>query len=341
MVSKTDNAVTTNYTYDYANRLTSIRNSQSEIRNSYDGYGRRVSRLVKGSGLGIPEAEKTEYLWEGTNVLLEFYQNQNNPLEYIYGNGQLLARDDLLVLPVSKRLVYQNTHWFHQDGLGSVVNLTDGTGKVKLSYDYDAFGEITKEEGQVGWKKNRYTFTGKPYDPSAGMYYFGARYYEPQVGRFVTKDPLICTPEDERIVSGSLHPIIAQLIITQGLTNPQNTHPYMYCYNNPIVYIDPWGYCGEKIVIGGLLIPELELLNINKMVSVHTTRYGKVLYWVCTQVERKIVLIPFGIVGIPVGIVGGIGIFSPQPLNENEKELLKEWMAKYGSGIQKVEDENQ
>jgi hypothetical protein len=69
--------------------------------------------------MGIPEAEYTEYLWDGTNVLLEFYQNKGNPLEYIYGNGKLISRDDLLVLPVSKRLVYQNTHWFHQDGLGS------------------------------------------------------------------------------------------------------------------------------------------------------------------------------------------------------------------------------
>jgi len=246
MINKTEDGLTTAYTYDYANRLISIRNSQSEIRNSYDGYGRRVSRLVKGGGFGIPEAQHTEYLWDGTNVLCEFYQNKGNPLEYVYGNGQLISRDDLLVLPVSKRLVYQNSYWFHQEGLGSVVNLTNVSGTVRLAYDYDAFGEITKEEGQVGWKKNRYTFTGKPYDPAAGMYYFGARWYEEEVGRFITKDPLICTPEDERIISGAIHPIIVNLIINQGLTNPQDTHSYMYCYNNPIGYVDLWGYCGKK-----------------------------------------------------------------------------------------------
>jgi len=211
MLSKTDNGAPTNYTYDYANRLISI-------RNSYDGYGRRVSRLVNGSGFGIPEAEKTDYFWDGTNVLLEFYQNKGNPLEYIYGNGQLVSRDDLLVLPVSKRLVYQNSYWFHQDGLGSVVNLTNSTGTVKLSYGYDAFGEITKEEGQVGWKKNRYTFTGKPYDQEVGMYYFGARWYEEEAGRFVTKDP--CQ---------------ANVFI------PINLNKYTYCYNNPTTWIDPFG----------------------------------------------------------------------------------------------------
>ncbi len=191
MVSKVEDGVTTNYTYDYANRLISIRDSQSEIRNSYDGYGRRISRLVKGGGFGIPEAQFTEYLWDGTNVLLEFHQNQHNPLEYIYGNGQMISRDDLLRLPVSGRIVHQNTHYFHQDGLGSVVNLTDSNVDVKLSYKYDAFGETTKEEGAVGWKKNRYTFTGKPWDTAAGLYYFGARWYEPEIGRFVTKDPIL------------------------------------------------------------------------------------------------------------------------------------------------------
>ncbi|MDI6735226.1 MAG: RHS repeat protein [bacterium] len=137
MISKIGDGITTNYSYDYANRLISIRNPQSEIRNAYDGYGRRISQLAKGGGFGIPEAQCTEYLWDGTNVLLEFYQNKGNPLEYIYGNGQLISRDYLLVLPVSKRLVYQNTHWFHQDGLGSVVNLSDSKesgGGLDLDY---------------------------------------------------------------------------------------------------------------------------------------------------------------------------------------------------------------
>ena len=225
---------------------------------TYDGYGRRISQLAKGGGFGIPEAQYTEYLWDGTNVLCEFYQNNGNPLEYIYGNGQLISRDDLLVLPVSKRLVYQNSHWFHQDGLGSVVNLTDSTGTVKLSYEYDAFGGITKEEGQVGWKKNKYTFTGKPYDTASGMYYFGARWYEPNVGRFITKDPWSKAPDDARIL-GYEEKILCDLIIkhqnsiptyilSKGLNEPQSFHRYVYVKNNPVIYIDPFGYSEQKII---------------------------------------------------------------------------------------------
>ncbi len=222
----------------------------STVDYSYDGYGRRISRLVKGSGMGIPEAEKTEYLWDGTNVLVEFYQNQNNPLEYVYGNGQLISRDDLLVLPVSKRLVYQNTHWFHQDGLGSIVNLSNFTGSVSLTYGYDAFGKITREEGEVGWKKNRYTFTGKPYDPTAEMYYFGARWYEPEVGRFVTKDPILgpvvlqTLPIPRVPFSILSRPLF---IISMMTKNQQYLHSYVYVTNNPINFVDPYGLCEKPV----------------------------------------------------------------------------------------------
>lgn len=165
-----------------------------------DGYGRRVSRSVKSKGFGIPEPQYTEYLWDGTNVLCEFYQNKHNPLEYVYGNGQLISRDDLLWLKQADKIVVQDSHWYHQDGLGSVVNLTDANGMTKMGYEYDAFSEITEMEGQIGWKKNQYTFTGKPYDSACGMYYFGARWYDAEAWRFGSKDLYTWSPNDQRVV---------------------------------------------------------------------------------------------------------------------------------------------
>lgn len=94
----------------------------------------------------------------------------------------------------------QNNHWFHQDGLGSVVNLTDSSGSSTLSYGYDAFGEIMKQEGSIGWKKNAYGFTSKPYDPVVRMYYFGTRWYDMEMGRFVSKDLYTWTPNNQRVV---------------------------------------------------------------------------------------------------------------------------------------------
>jgi RHS repeat-associated protein len=57
--------------------------------------------------------------------------------------------------------------------------------------------------------------TGKEQD-ATGLSYFGARYYDPAVGRFITRDP-----------------------VKGGLYNPQTFNPYVYCLNNPLKYVDP------------------------------------------------------------------------------------------------------
>ncbi|MEW6619841.1 MAG: RHS repeat-associated core domain-containing protein, partial [bacterium] len=204
--------------------------------------------------------------------------------------------------------------------------MTDSMGEIVWSSDYLPFGELINTEGKI---ENNFTFTGKEYDEATGLYYFGARYYDPKVGRFITKDPWSCTPEDERIINGALYPIIAQLIITEGLTIPQNIHPYMYCYNNPINYIDPYGYCGEEIAIGGLLIPPAKLLEITKAVrGPYITEYAKrldaLLKWAAKRAVMKATFIAADWIDPPI-------------LNEGEKELLEEWRKKYGSGSQKVE----
>ena len=63
----------------------------------------------------------------------------------------------------------------------------------------------------------KYKYTGKEKDIT-GLYYFGARYYDPTIGRFITKDP-----------------------IKGNSMNPQTLNPYVYCLNNPMKYIDPDG----------------------------------------------------------------------------------------------------
>ncbi|MEW6606731.1 MAG: RHS repeat-associated core domain-containing protein [bacterium] len=129
--------------------------------------------------------------------------------EYIHANDQLVSKD----------LVMGGlfTAFFHHDGLGSIRDITDKGGNVLTSYDYDAFGEV--KQGYIG-KYNYNSFTGKQYDPESKLYYFGARYYDPKIGRFITKDPY-----------------------TGNVYFPPNLHKYIYCYNDPINWIDLWGLC--------------------------------------------------------------------------------------------------
>ena len=108
------------------------------------------------------------------------------------------------------------------DPLGSPLILMDEDGNIVKRYRFDPWGNI---EAQWGTEPNHYLFTGKEKDRS-GFYYFGARYYNPRLGRWITPEPLFNDPA--RL--GDLK-----------LEEPQSLNPYTYCVNNPFLYLDPTG----------------------------------------------------------------------------------------------------
>jgi RHS repeat-associated protein len=105
-------------------------------------------------------------------------------------------------------------YYYHYDALGSVRGLSNEKGKLKAEFDYDAFGN-----GRNNKEWNTYRFSSKEFEDHAGLYYFGARYYDPETGRWLTPDPL-------------------------GFIDGPNK--YLYVANNPVNFIDPWGLLGEK-----------------------------------------------------------------------------------------------
>jgi RHS repeat-associated protein len=99
------------------------------------------------------------------------------------------------------------------------------------------FGNTSVIEGP-----EHYLFTGKERD-STGLYYYGARYYDPQVGRFLTRDPYTSLPDDSRAISSSEG-------IYMGYINPQDLNRYSYAENNPLKFNDPTGLCSVCAEIG-------------------------------------------------------------------------------------------
>ena len=103
---------------------------------------------------------------------------------------------------------------YHPDPLGSTSYLTDRTGEVYQHVEYFPFGSIMVEERH--WTvNNQYLFNGKELDQETGLYYYGARYYDPRTSIFISVDPLA-----EKAPFAS---------------------PYRYGFNNPLRYIDPNG----------------------------------------------------------------------------------------------------
>ncbi len=128
-----------------------------------------------------------------------------------------------------------NTHFFHQDGLGSTVNLSNSQGNKVSSYGYDIFGSIRSQSGSV---HTPFLFTGRELDKESGLYYYRARYMDAGVGRFRARDPKLRLELE-----------------VKNLVFPQELHPYAYCGNNPVNYVDPEGESQIQAII--CLIPEL------------------------------------------------------------------------------------
>jgi RHS repeat-associated protein len=113
------------------------------------------------------------------------------------------------------RISGTNKEYYIKNSLGSTILLLDPNANIKERYSYSPFGSI---DYQNGTSDNTKQFTGKEIDEESGLSYFGARYYNPEIGRWISRDP----------VSG-------------GIAKPQSLNRYSYCLNNPLIYIDLWG----------------------------------------------------------------------------------------------------
>ncbi len=123
--------------------------------------------------------------------------------------------------------------YYHPDHLGSSNVISDKDGnQVQLS-EYKPYGELNKNTATL----TNYYFTGKELD-STGLYYYGARYYDAIIGRFITADPLQFDDPNLSELTGKTQ--------EEFLFNPQNFNRYAYCLNNPLRYIDPTGYYSRE-----------------------------------------------------------------------------------------------
>jgi RHS repeat-associated protein len=109
--------------------------------------------------------------------------------------------------------------YYHPDHLGSSSYITNLDGEVVQHIEYVPFGEVFVEERNNIWN-TPYLFNAKEFDEETGLYYYGARYYEPRVSLWISTDPM------------------------QEKTS--NITTYAYCINNPVAYIDRDGKFSKK-----------------------------------------------------------------------------------------------
>ena len=177
----------TDFTWDVQNQLIKIEEKPDAasaptqtVEFKYDALGRRIQKSLNGAAI-------VKYVYDREDILLEYNDADTLIASYTHGFG------------FDEPLRMQRggiNYFYHADGLGSVIELTDDTGTIVQSYIYDSFGSINvfDQNGALispsGGVSNPYTYTGREFDAETGLYYHRARYYDSHIGRFINEDPI-------------------------------------------------------------------------------------------------------------------------------------------------------
>lgn len=194
--------------YNALNQLTQTLTRNYKVSFTYDAEGLRTSKTVNG--------EKTVFVWDGDQLVMELTESGKVRKRYIRGNDLVYADKGM----DTEKLYYVT------DLHGSVVQLTDESGKVTKTYEYDSFGNEVKPDSK---DDNPFRYCGEYYDKETEEIYLRARYYQPAVGRFLTRDSYT-GQEDE----------------------PESLHLYTYCENDGVNAWDPSGHWSAKIIHNGM-----------------------------------------------------------------------------------------
>lgn len=213
-LGKADKDIT--YTWDNQNRLAQINYHYTNrpafmpavpdntLNFTYDDFGNRTKKQTNSGTL-------TYYVNSGNVVLNEISSTGTTTKSMVYGLSSIAEIDQNNVVT-----------YIHQDTLGSTVLTTNQSGGTVTKYEYDPFGQLI---GQDGFTNTNYLYTGQEYDQESDLYYYNARYYNPRLGRFITRDPYLGRDGDTLSRNG-----------------------YTYVKNNPLKYVDPSGEVEEQSV---------------------------------------------------------------------------------------------
>ena len=215
--------------WQYGTRLTKFGTTTF----AYDGAGRRVS---KGN---------ISFTYDSNGRLLK----QSNGLEFVYDNSGVIG------------VKYNNAQYFYRrDCQGNIIALIDSSGNVVVEYKYDAWGNheaIVADEDFVALAEiNPFRYRGYYYDSETDLYFLQTRYYDPVVGRFISRDSIEYA--DPEIICG--------------------LNLYAYCGNNPVMNVDPSGHIILSLIIAAVIGAAASALSsvMSQLLTTGTINWGQV-----------------------------------------------------------------
>lgn len=223
-----------NYTYG-SGKPHAVTSTSGGFSATYDSNGNMITRpnanltydydnrVVKYANTNNPYFTIFSYDWQGNRVKKIYTNQYNNPLIKTIYIRNLWEKEDTTIRKhyylggqkVATRTNGTSLMFFHNDHLQS-TNITIGAnGQVLGITEYRPFGSTTTDTNT----STDYKYNGKELDTETGLYYYGARYYDPVLGRFITADSLVL-----------------------NYANPQSLDRYSYVSNNPVKNVDPTGH---------------------------------------------------------------------------------------------------
>lgn len=200
MITRVEGGLTYTQTFDAENRLTSVTVSGQTTQFVYDGDGNLVKKVK-------PDGSKTIYV-------AGIYEVNKNSGGSITGT--------VTYYPAAGAMRIDNTlYYVLKDHLGSASVVTNTSGVIVGEQRYYPYGETRMTSGTLFTDK---LFTSQREMAGLGIYHYGARFYSPRLGMFLSADTIV-----------------------PGAGNPQNLNRFSYVRNNPLRYTDPTGHgvdCG-------------------------------------------------------------------------------------------------
>ncbi|WP_395607970.1 RHS repeat-associated core domain-containing protein [Pseudomonas sp. B22129] len=170
-----DHKLVTEYRYDCQHRLIGITRPDGQTASyRYDPFGRRISKTVDG--------KTTEFFWQGDKLIAEHHADRHRSYIYEPDSFRPLALLEGFGPKATQPFYYQLDH------LGTPQELTAPDGEIVWSAHYKAYGKISRLD--VSKIDNPLRFQGQYFDPESDLHYNRHRYYNPDLGRYLTPDPV-------------------------------------------------------------------------------------------------------------------------------------------------------
>ena len=236
----------------------------------YDVEGRRTQK------------NDITYIYDVNDKLVK----QSNGIEYLYDNEGCIG---FKYTTTENDVSVTNTYLYRKDIFGNVIEILDTNGGTVVKYVYDAWGnhKVLNPDGTENTTDNfigninPIRYRSYYYDTETGLYYLNARYYDPEVCRFISPDDINYL--DPETIGG--------------------TNLYAYCNNNPVMYADPSGHFLISLFVG--LVASFVIGTTASAVSQYV-QYGGNINWLQACIDGLFAVGSTLLAYTGIGLIGSI-----------------------------------